>query len=123
MRVVEGESWMRYCGVVVGLALMLLGTVPAFAEDEPRWYLATSFNYLKGDYGTGQDTEIIYVPFTFGVRLERFRLNLTVPYLHQTSQNVVITGGGVAAKKKDTQAPSVESRTEDGLGDVLLRAS
>src|SRR5512132_3718332 len=96
---------MRYRGMVIGMALMLLGTVPAFAEDEPRWQLSTSFNYLKGDYGTGQDIEIMYVPFTFGVRLDRFRLGLTVPYLRQTSQNVVLTGGGVAVKK-DKQAAS-----------------
>jgi Putative MetA-pathway of phenol degradation len=120
-----------YRGIAVGIALALLGATPAcpedaptFAEDESRWHLSTSFNYLKGDYGTGKDTEIMYVPFTFGVRLDRFRLSLTVPYLRQTSQNVVLTGGGVAAKKKDTQAaPSTESRTEDGLGDILLRAS
>jgi Putative MetA-pathway of phenol degradation len=114
---------MRYCGVVVGLALVLLGTVPTFAEDEPRWRLSTSFNYLKGDYGTGDDTEIIYVPFTFGIKLERFRLDLTVPYLHQTSQNVVLTGGGVATKKGKQAASTTESRTEDGLGDILLRTS
>jgi hypothetical protein len=119
---------MRYRGVVIGMALMLLGAVPAFAEDEPaepRWHLSTSFNYLKGDYGTGEDTEIIYVPFTFGIRLDRFRLGLTVPYLRQTSQNVVLTGGGVAAKKNQ-QSPSTTtttSQTEHGLGDILLRVS
>ncbi len=114
---------MRYYGVVIGMALTLLGAVPAFAEDEPRWHLSTSFNYLKGDYGTGQDAEIMYVPVTFGVRLDRFRLGLTVPYLRQTSQNVVLTGGGVAVKKGNQAASSTESRTEDGLGDILLRAS
>src|SRR4029450_13931950 len=124
----------RYRGIAVGIALALLGATPAFAQNEPalaeddyRWHLSTSFNYLKGDYGTGEDTEIIYVPFTFGVRLDRFRLSLTVPYLHQTSQNVVLTGGGVAAKNKKNQpSPSTTttvSQTEDGLGDILLRAS
>jgi Putative MetA-pathway of phenol degradation len=123
-----------YRGIAVGIALALLGAAPALAEDAPavaegeyRWHLSTSFNYLKGDYGTGEDTEIIYVPFTFGVRLDRFRLSLTVPYLHQTSQNVVLTGGGVAAKNKKNQpSPSTTttvSQTEDGLGDILLRAS
>jgi Putative MetA-pathway of phenol degradation len=121
---------MRYRGMVIGMALMLLGAVPAFAEDEPAeprwgWHLSTSFNYLKGDYGTGEDTEIIYVPFTFGIRLDRFKLGLTVPYLRQSSQNVVLTGGGVAKKEKQaaTAASTTESRTEDGLGDILLRAS
>jgi hypothetical protein len=51
---------------------------------------------------------------------------LTVPYIRQTSQTVTVTGGGVAVRK-DKQArlaaaPSTVSRTEDGLGDLLLRA-
>ncbi len=114
---------MRYWGIVIGVALTLVGALPAFAEDESRWVLSTSFNYSKGDYGTGEDTEIIYVPLTFGVRLDRFSLGLTVPYLHQTSQTVAVTGGGVAVKKGKQAAPSAPSRTEDGLGDILLRAS
>jgi Putative MetA-pathway of phenol degradation len=121
-----------YRGIAVGIALALLGATPALAENEPavtedeyRWHLSTSFNYLKGDYGTDEDTEIMYVPFTFGVRLDRFRLNLTVPYVRQTTQNIVLTGGGVAAKKNraSPSTTTTESRTEDGLGDILLRAS
>ena len=125
-RLTQWGQKIRDCGIVVGIALALLGATPAFAEDEPLWHLSTSFNYLKGDYGTGEDTEIIYVPFTFGIRLDRFRLGLTVPYLYQTSQDVVLTGGGVASKKGKRAAASTsttESRTEDGLGDILLRAS
>jgi hypothetical protein len=124
-RLTQWGQKIRDCGIVVGIALAFLGATPAFAEDEPLWHLSTSFNYLKGDYGTGEDTEIIYVPFTFGIRLDRFRLGLTVPYLRQTSQDVVLTGGGVAAKKgkNATAASTTERRTEDGLGDILLRTS
>jgi hypothetical protein len=122
-RLTQCKEKIRYRGIALGIALALLGATPAFAEDEPRWNLSTSFNYLKGDYGTSEDTEIMYVPFTFGVKLDRFRLGLTVPYLRQTSQNVTLTGGGVAVKKKAQQAPSTESRTEAGLGDILLRPS
>ena len=63
----------------MALALVLLAAVPAFAQDSPRFLLSSSFNYSKGDYGTSEDTEIIYVPFTFGVKLDRFDLRLTVP--------------------------------------------
>jgi hypothetical protein len=51
---------MRYGGVVIAVVLMLLGAVPALAADDPpRWSLSTSFNYSTGDYGTGEDTDII----------------------------------------------------------------
>ena len=112
-----------YCWVIVlAIALALLGVGPASAEDEPRWRLSTSVNYLTGDYGTKDDVETVYVPVTFGVRLDRLDLGLTVPYLRQTSQDVVLTGGGVA-KKKQGQTAATGSRTEDGIGDILLRAS
>jgi len=113
---------MRYGAVVLAIVLGLLGAGPAVAEDDSRWYLSTSVNYLKGDYGTNDDVEIVYVPVTFGVRLDRLNLGLTVPYFRQTSQDVVLTGGGVAEKKKKPGAVT-ESHTEDGLGDILFRAS
>ena len=71
---------MRSRAAWMGLALVLLAAVPASAQDGPRFSLSSSFNYSKGDYGTSEDTEIIYVPFTFGVKLDRFGLRLTVPY-------------------------------------------
>ena len=117
---------MRHRGLVMGVALLLLGAVPALAEDEPRVSLSTSVNYSVGDYGTGKDTTIVYVPFTLGVRpLDRFWLSLTVPFIYQDTQNVVITGGGVASRKgqKGKLAQPARSTTEDGLGDVLFKAS
>lgn len=111
---------------VIGVALVLLGAVPVLAQDEPRVSLSTSVNYSVGDYGTGTDTTIVYIPFTLGVRpFDRFWLNLTVPFLYQHGQNVVITGGGVASRKgqKGKLAQPTTSSSEEGLGDVLLKAS
>src|SRR5207245_2265312 len=85
--------WPR--GLAIGVALVLLGAAPALAEDEPRVKLSTSVNYSIGDYGTGKDTTIVYVPFTLGVRpFDRFWLSVTIPFIYQDTQNVVLTGGG-----------------------------
>jgi len=56
---------------------------------------------------------------------DRFWLSVTVPFIYQDTQNVVLTGGGVASRKeqKGKAAPSARSTTESGLGDVLLKAS
>ena len=115
---------------VLAVGLVLLAITPARAEEEhPWWALSTSFNYSVGDYGTGKDTTLIYVPFTLGVTpLERLTVSLTVPYIRQTSQTVVVTGGGVAVKQQEkgklhTAAESSVTRTEDGLGDLLLKGS
>src|SRR5438128_9941301 len=117
---------MRHRGLVMGVALVLLGAAPALAEDEPWVKFSTSVNYSVGDYGTGKDTTIVYVPFTLGVRpLDRFWLSVTVPFIYQDTQNVVLTGGVVASRKeqKGNLAQPERSTTESGLGDVLLKAS
>ena len=110
--------------MIVGLAFALQWAGPAFAdEDESHWRLSASYNYLKGDYGTGDDVEITYVPVTAGVKFDRFKAGLTVPYLRMTAQNVVLTGGGVAVNKNKPATTPAAKTTEDGLGDVLLRTS
>jgi hypothetical protein len=117
---------MRHRGLVLAVALTLPGVTPALAQDVPWWSFGTSVNYSVGDYGTGKDTTIVYVPFTLGVSpLDRFTVSLTVPFIRQTGQNVVITGGGVASRKsqKGKLAQPARSTTEDGVGDVLLRVS
>jgi Putative MetA-pathway of phenol degradation len=107
--------YMWYCGLIVSSSLILMGTTPVLAEDW-RVSLSTSFNYLRGDYGTDSDTTLIYVPFTVRVApTERLTLGVTVPYIRLTSQNIVLTGGGVAVRNVG------ERRTEGGLGDLLLR--
>ena len=117
---------MRHRGLVMGVALVLLSAAPVLAEDEPWVKFSTSVNYSVGDYGTNKDTTIVYVPFTLGVRpLDRFWLSVTVPFIYQDTQNVVLTGGGVASRKeqKGKLAQPARATTESGLGDVLLKAS
>src|SRR5437867_11510297 len=117
---------MRYHCIAIGAALVLACISPAAAEDEPRWSLSSSVNYSVGDYGTGKDTTFIYVPFTLGVKpIDGLTLSLTIPYVYQTGETVVITGGGVAVRKDKqrqlgTATQNNVTSTEHGLGDVLL---
>jgi hypothetical protein len=112
--------------LLVVVVLMLVSVAPAFAEDA-RWLsLSSSVNYTVGDYGTGKDTTIVYVPFTLGVSpIDRLWLNVTVPFIYQSNQNVVLTGGGVASRQKEKGklAKPASSATEEGIGDVLAKAS
>jgi len=120
---------MRFRCVVVALALeLILASVTAAlaADDDPRWLFSSSVNYSVGDYGTNKDTTIVYVPFTFEVRLiDTLWISVTVPWIDQNSQNVVVTGGGVATRKKAKGkfAQPATATAESGLGDVLLRVS
>src|SRR2546422_9243709 len=117
---------MQHRGLVMGVALVLLGAAPVLAEDEPWLKFSTSVNYSVGDYGTGKDTTIVYVPFTLGVRpLDRFWLSVTVPFIYQDTQNVVLTGGGGASRKeqKGKLAQPARATTERGRGEARGQAS
>ena len=112
--------------LLAATVLAIAGVMPAIAQDEPRVSISTSVNYFVGDYGTGKDTTFVYVPVTLGVRpLDRLWLSVTVPYLYQSNQNVVLTGGGAAARKsgKGKFGRAGDDTTEQGIGDVLGKAS
>src|SRR5712664_4220339 len=123
----NGGEDMRNRGALIGLVLIVAGVTPALAaEDDPRWSFSTSVNYSVGDYGTNKNTTIVYVLFTFGVRpIDRLWLSLTLPYIYQSSENVVVTAGGVAVRKRGGGkfAAPERSTSESGFGDVLLKAS
>jgi len=115
---------LRRAGLGV-LVVLLCSGHSALAEDV-HWSLSTSINYSSGDYGTGQDTALLYIPFTLGVApTDRLRLSLTIPYIEQDSQTVVVTSGGVAVRKgKERElatSPRSVTRSESGVGDVLLK--
>lgn len=113
--------------LLIAVGLVLAGASPAPAEEEPRVKISTSVNYYTGDYGTGRDTNLLYVPVTLGVRpIDRLWLSLTVPYVYLSDENVVLTGGGVAVRKKGGSgklARPESSSSQSGLGDVVFKAS
>lgn len=114
-----------HCIVIGASVVMLTSVAPVLAED-PLWAISGFINYSRGDYGTSKDTTLLYIPFTLRVTpLERVTVSLTVPYLEQTTQTVFLTGGGVAVRKEKVRelqtARERVTRTERGLGDVLLK--
>jgi len=120
----DGERWrMRSCAMIVGLAFALHWAGPAFAdEDESHWRLSTSYNYLKGDYGTGDDVEITYVPVTAGVKFDRSRWTHRAVSAHDRAERGPDRRWCRRQQEQAGDDPAAKT-TEDGLGDVLLRTS
>jgi outer membrane putative beta-barrel porin/alpha-amylase len=52
-------------------------------------------------------------------------INVTLPWIYQSSENVVLTGGGVAVRNEDGGkfARPERSSSQSGLGDLLLKVS
>jgi len=118
---------MRYSCVVLAVVLLIAGVTPALGADaDPRLTFSSSVDYSVGDYGTSRDTTIVYVPFTLGVRpVDTLWISVTLPWIYQSSENVVLTGGGVAVRKEDGGkfARPERSSSQSGLGDLLLKVS
>lgn len=100
---------------------MLIGGRRAGAEDvEPPplyWRLKASvgYHYSRGDY-TGSDiTTIQYVPLVLTADVDRWRAQLTLPYLHLDGPAGIIEGPNGPIETTDG--------TSDGLGDLLVRSS
>lgn len=112
--------------VIALMVVALLGVAPAFAAD-PIWSVSTSFNFSRGDYGTNENTDLVYIPFTLGVTpIDRLTLSLTVPYIYQSTQTISTTGGGVAVRKDKLRSASAQKNVTEsaqGLGDILVKAS
>ncbi|HET9627853.1 MAG TPA: hypothetical protein VFP14_00030, partial [Novosphingobium sp.] len=58
------------------LGTALLAATPALAEDGLT--ATTGIDWSKGDYGTGQDTEILIVPFSLRYKTGDLRMSATV---------------------------------------------
>jgi hypothetical protein len=90
------------------------------AERSPALYwrvkLSVGYHYSIGDYGLSDATQINYVPLIGTVDIDRWRLQLTIPYLHISGPPGIITG-------PDGNPIQTTDGTSDGLGDVLARAS
>lgn len=103
--------------IVGALAIVAIGFAPAWSLDlpTPRLRVALGYHFSTGDYGTGETTEITYVPLTARLTLGNWSLQAVVPYLHIASEGALVEGPAGPVR---TTAGS-----EDGVGDVITRAT
>jgi hypothetical protein len=106
------------------------------AGAEAAWTFSTGADYTHGDYGSGQDTDILVVPFSASYGGERWRVGVTVPYVSVEGGGGVVPGsagaigsggplsgvtnpllGPTGPTGSTVLAPQVE---EQGLGDATV---
>lgn len=109
---------------VAALALACCSTRAGAQEPAPVgraptlfWRVKASigYHYSIGDYGLSSSTEIHYVPLVVTADVERWRLQLTLPYLNISGPPGIIEGPDGPIQTTDG--------TSGGLGDLLLRGS
>lgn len=88
---------------------------------ENPWQVSSSLNYEWGDFGTDTTTTTFYMPVTISRYFERAKIAWTIPYINQKSGSNIVAIGGRAYKVNS--APSVSSRKDSGIGDMLLKGN
>lgn len=103
------------------VALMLTAAPGAALAQDAVVKLSTGFDYSTGDYGTGVDTDILYVPVTARYETGSWIVGLTVPYVQIESDGEVVGGtdGAIVTKKKKSGVTGSERSTDPGLGDIV----
>jgi hypothetical protein len=91
------------------------------AQQPATWQFAFTPNFSSGNYGTGTNTSIVYVPFSMQRLFADGDVSLVVPFVSVTGDGSVTLLSGVPNRQTQistTQGPRI---TEMGLGDLVLR--
>lgn len=96
--------------------LFILTPLESYAIEKPSINISAGVEYSTGDYGTDQNTDIIYVPVILNYEKDKLIYNLTVPYISSTGVGIVTKGMG---RYKSIITTSTIRTTESGLGDII----
>lgn len=113
----SGTVRLRSLGVCAATALALAGGAARADLAAPRVSLQTGAHYTTGDYDSGVDTDIWYVPVSAKLEWERAIVRLTVPYIRIHGPGDVVGGIDQPIVVGGAQR---ERERNSGLGDVVL---
>ena len=97
-------------------ALVLLAT--AGVAQAQSWVVSGGFDYTTGDYGTGDDTEILTLPFSARYEVDRWTYKLTVPFVRISGPSDVVSGVGPVGRPGGRG-----NDTASGMGDPVFAAT
>jgi len=100
------------------LTALCAGTLLALSAEAQQGplTLGAGFHYSSGDYGTSSTTDIASLAATAKYDAGPWTYRATVPYIKIDGDNAVIPGVGRVGGGSGT-------RTESGLGDIVLGAT
>ena len=101
------------CVWVAGALMGFPDFCSAGTDDTATWQYGLSLSYLRGDYGSGEDTDIYYTAVSIKRYLGTGDVTLTIPYLDISADGATYVGGEVE--------PLAGGGGGSGLGDVILQ--
>lgn len=110
---------MRSCARVIAGVLCGSALAPGASADEGAFSVSLGAQYMSGDYGTANTTNMWYLPATFRYEMDRALFRVTVPYIVVTGNGTVVPVGG--NHHVVGPGPTTTRRvTESGLGDIVV---
>src|SRR3989344_5077549 len=86
--------------VVLWLFLQWPWGVVAEEGGEKKWKAGLFLSYDRGDFGTADTSETLYVPLTLKRLFSRGEVGLTVPFLSVRSTGQTVVVGGVLQQNR-----------------------
>jgi hypothetical protein len=105
------------------IALLLLGTTDAFAEDQDFSFTGNfGLDYSNGDYGTAENTGVLVALTSLGVQTDDFHFYVSLPHLDVSGQGLILfdaSGNPIVA----SQGTGTSFNDRSGFGDVSVSAA
>ena len=95
--------------------------VEGTAPQPATWQFAFTPNFSSGNYGTGNNTSIVYVPFSMQRLFADGDVSLIIPFVSVTGDGSVTLLSGVPNRQTPLGTIRGTRQTEMGLGDLVLR--
>jgi hypothetical protein len=108
------DSLKAYLGIALASICSLVGSAYA---NEASWRLTTGFDASTGEYGTGEETDTVYVPFGVSRQSGNWTLKANSAWVSIDGGSVI--GGGDSG----IVVPGGQPFDESGVGDTWLNAT
>ena len=112
--------------VLASATVLFASTATRADETWSAFKFTTGVDYTSGDYGTGSDTNILFIPFTAKYEHGAWFGGVTIPYIRIESDGSVVGGAdGTVITKKNGKTKTVggstvpDVTTNSGLGDIV----
>lgn len=96
--------------LLIASVLVVVGVAVSPAQVS----VSTGFDYTRGDYGLGEDTEILAIPFSATLVTDRWIWRASLPYLRVSGPAHVLPELGQVGVERP------ENTTESGFGDLVF---
>ena len=109
---------------IFALTVLLGFPLASAAAENKQLSVGIGLDYATGDYGTGQTTDSLAIPFVVDFYpTKRLDFELVIPYLYQSNSTTIFANGmrfSMAGTSRRMRPSFNLHQSQSGLGDITL---